>query len=171
MYKVTKINMTKEERLQTLEQRIAEERRALEELEPYITTLTDNLLCKNIASKVSLYWHNKYIVLSIYNYDMATVIDHVCGPFHRTYGVDWTCEIPYEGMIKLKTRVCQNPEEESKWRKKYIEVYIDILEQSMQSCSFIRVPVRRISKEEREVAIRAALETFIYENRIDCSGE
>ncbi|MDD4989620.1 MAG: hypothetical protein PHV42_04320 [Candidatus Pacebacteria bacterium] len=128
--------------------------------------LTDNKLCKNSAIEGQLElplftWDS--IDLTIREVDLPTIIDHVAGPFHRAYGVDWKLEIPYEGKLTLRTTVKQSGF--------YFLVVIGIFEGSMQSCEIQRVIKRQKTQEEINAALTHAAEVYEYELRIDCTGE
>jgi hypothetical protein len=142
------------------ENRLAGLTNAFLKIRPILKDLTDNALCKNCATRGHIDWDSWSVSLFLYEYDLPTVIDHVAGPFHRKYNVDWTLRVPWGQVIKLSTITKTN-----------IHVKIFINEDSMRSCIIRQVATRKKTKEEIENDIRSATETDVYENVIDCAEE
>lgn len=135
--------------------------------------LLNNKLCKSSASKGQCYiseyaWTGYGVSLTLHDYDLPTVIDHVAGPFHRQYGVDWILSVPYEGLLQLITDVYI--EKQPKLRQR-VHVEISIFENDMASCEIRRVIKRTKTQEEIDRALKDAAELHEYELRIDCAGE
>lgn len=131
--------------------------------------LLDNKLCKSIVAEgqcciSEFYWSGYGIWITLHNVDLPTVIDHVAGPFHRKYGVDWILTVPYEGKLQLDTTVKVRPDIQ-------VGVSIHLYENEMASCEIRRVIKRTKTQEEINQALKDAAELHEYELRIDCAGE
>lgn len=125
--------------------------------------LINNKLCKSIATvgglSVTSEWSDYTVHLTLYNYDLPTVIEHVCGPFHRKYSVDWKLEVLGDGLLVVRTMV----------NKISIAVYIH--EHEMRSCEYIEAVVGVRSQEEVARRLKEASDPLIRGFRINCSGE
>jgi len=159
-------NLTLKDRLLTLEEAIQKERDFFNKREPIIRVLLDNKLCKSNAPAVRRYctpvrltYFGSEVCLWLRDYDLPTVIDHVAGPFHQQFGIDWKLSVPFDNYLKLSTVV------------NGITVAIFIEEGAMPSCKIERVAIRKKTDFEREQDIRKAAENDVFENRVNCTGE
>jgi hypothetical protein len=159
-------NLTKESQLFIYRKRCDRRRTHFFRAIQIAQVLTNNKLCKNHAIKGELdlpvySWDS--IGLIIHDVDLPTIIDHVAGPFHQAYDIDWKLEVPYEGKLLLRTTVKQEGS--------YFPVSISIYENDMASCEIRRVIKRQKTQREINEAVQAAAEVYEYELRIDCAGE
>lgn len=74
-------------------------------------------------------WPDVYI--NTYNIPIETVINDICGPIHRTFGVDWTMEPQSDGDVWLKTRI--KPE----YSKHYFVVNV-IIGDGIPKCNIVK---------------------------------
>lgn len=157
------IRLTKEARLKKL--RDEYEKKCLDEEEHLQNwnLFLGNKLCRNIATRGFAFENYGSYHLYLYNYDLPTVIDHVCAPIHQALGLDWKLSILDNGVLVLKAPFTKNPDSEF--------FSISLYEEDMQSCERIRVKVREKSDEELQAALLEASDRGIYEYRINCGGE
>lgn len=153
------IPLTREARLKALEEKQKEERKNFEKFEPYIETFLGNKLCRSTATQVTFNQTHNIFTLSFTSVDLETVIEHVCGPVHRAYNVDWKLEV--HPRYFLLSAILRSPI--------YLHFFINIWEEEMASCQIVKTAVREKTKVEKEADIKKACETSIFEYRINCS--
>jgi len=167
------IPLTYEARRKKLEEGYLQQIENLDKYEEYIQAFLGNKLCKSSVTNAYFFHSTNGLSLTIYDVDLPTVIDHICGPIHRKYNVDWKLHIPYDGRIEL-TAMIPKPGRKSPPRYSWDALVcftINLNEQSMKSCEIVRVKKREKTAEEITRSVQSAADPFEYEYRIDCGGE
>lgn len=166
------IPLTYEARLKKLEESFQLNVQCLNDYEEYIQAFLDNKLCKSAAIHAYFHLSSNSMTLTIYDVDLLTVIDHICGPIHRKYNVDWKLHIPYDGRIELTAMIPKPGHKVSKnsWEA-LVSFTINLSEQSMKSCEIVKVRKRERTAEEITRNVQDAADPYEYEYWIDCGGE
>jgi len=129
--------------------------------DPDFDFFLDNKLCKNISINIHSFRAYNTIYLYIYDVDLPTVIDHICGPIHRKYGIDWKLTVITDIQLRLTAKCNMSP---------YTAFDIELYEGSMRSCNVVEVKIGERTDEEIAKALIEAAKRDKIEYRIDCSG-
>jgi hypothetical protein len=160
---ISRIPTTPEERLRRLEKEHKEAIKSLLSMEPYVKVFLGNKLCQSTATDGFFYQSGRTLYLCLYNVDIPTVIEQVCGPVHREFNIDWKMRVEYDSVelsANLKTTTIGT-----------LTFRIVVEEREMRTCKIVHVKVGERTQEEITKALEAALKRDKIEYRIDCNGE
>jgi hypothetical protein len=158
MWKTNDIRLTTEARKEKLLRDYQRELVAEDRDTPHWNIFLGNKLCRSIATEGFAYSVAGTFYLHLWDYDLPTVIDHVCGPVHRHYGIDWKLLVEEERLI-LRA-----------YKNYAVSFTIYLHERNMKSCEILKIKTGEKTEEELIADIRAASERDRFEYRIDCGG-